>query len=228
LPVVPDVIGRQLPCEVRITARQQRLVVDLAQFAAARRLGVAHLDHFGALCFEQRQCFFEHRRVFAIAQQQPRAAVPKHEGDRFGVEARVQRIEHRAAHRDAEMRFEHGWHVGQHRRHRIATAYAPRRQCAAQAPAAAIGLRPGLADRTMDQRDPVRVDAGRAFDEAQRRQRHEIGLVAVQTDVVRIAARHGRLSCLGACQAFNPARKAPSRARIRILSPCESSYTTLA
>ena len=44
----------------------------------------------------------------------------EHEGDRGGIEAGIERVEHGAAHRHAVVAFEHRRRVGEHDRDRVA------------------------------------------------------------------------------------------------------------
>ncbi|MOA22937.1 hypothetical protein D3C78_1435350 [compost metagenome] len=48
----------------------------------------------------------------------------EHEGDGLGVEPGVERIEHRAGHGHAEMRFDHGRRIGQQHGHAVVLANA--------------------------------------------------------------------------------------------------------
>jgi len=65
------------------------------------------------------------RREFAVDNQRLGLSVIEHEGDRGRIEARVERVEHRAAHRDCVVTFEHRGRVGEHDRDRIAAHKSP-------------------------------------------------------------------------------------------------------
>src|SRR5690606_38431309 len=62
----------------------------------------------------------------------------------------------------------YGGDVGQHDRHRVALADAATGQRRGQASAACVGFRPVAANGAVDNRRVMRVDGGRALDEAQR------------------------------------------------------------
>jgi hypothetical protein len=130
----------------------------------------------------------------AVGDQHAGLAVLQHEGDGLGVEPGVQRVEHGAAHRHAEVRLEHGRRVGQHRGHGVADADATPAQGTGQAAATGVGGAPVLAQVAVDDGDAVRVDVRGAFEEAQGRQGHVVGRVPVQPDRVRIGECHG-VSC---------------------------------
>jgi hypothetical protein len=201
---IPFVAG-QPPRIGRIAAGQEILVVQVAQRLARRGGFVFDLDHQRTGLRQQCQRLFDHRGELPVRQQHARAAMLQHERDRLGIQARIQGVEHGAAHRHPEVRFEQGRHVGQDRGHRVALAQSAGRQCAGQAPASFVGQGPVLALAAVDQRHPLRIYRSRPLDEAQRRQRDEVGRIAVQAHVVLIDPVHGR-----------PTRKASnSPARIR-------------
>jgi hypothetical protein len=104
----------------------------------------------------------------AVGDQHLGLAMAQHEGDGLGVQAHVEGVEHRADHRHAEVRFEHGRDVRQHHRHRVATADATAGQGAGQASAAGIGFAPVTADGAVDHGRVLAIHRGGAFDEAQR------------------------------------------------------------
>jgi len=108
------------------------------------------------------------------------------EGDRFRVKPGVERVQHGARHRHAEVALVHRWRVRQHRGHRVTDLHAAALQGAGELAAAGVGIGPGLAQCTVDDSDPVRVDVRRALQKAQRGQGHKIGTVAVQALVVGV------------------------------------------
>ena len=108
----------------------ERLVFDRADpLARAVVFGIVVVD-------DQRPNLGELQRrandagKLAVDDQRLRLAVVEHEGDRRRVEAGVERVEHRAAHRHAVVAFEHRRRVGEHDRDRVAArdpAFAKRR-----------------------------------------------------------------------------------------------------
>ena len=69
-----------------------------------------------------------HAGEFAIDDQRFRFAVVEHEGERRRVEAGVERVEHRPAHRHAIVAFEHRRRVGEHDGDGVAAREAALRQ----------------------------------------------------------------------------------------------------
>ncbi|MNI62003.1 hypothetical protein D3C73_1173010 [compost metagenome] len=111
-----------------------------------------------------------HAVELAVGNQHLGLAVLQHEGDGFGIQAHVERVEHGADHRHAEVHFKHFRNIGQHHCHGVVLADTAPGQSRGQAPTTGIGLRPGAADRAVDDGGVVRVDVGGALDEAERRQ----------------------------------------------------------
>ena len=109
------------------------------------------------------------------------AGVLEHEGDGLRIQPRVEGVEHRAAHRDAEMRLVHGRRIGQQHRHGVADADPAPRQRRREAPRTGVRFLPRVALRAVDHRQAPRIDRCGALDERQRSQRHEVcpGLVQV-------------------------------------------------
>lgn len=165
LPLVPG----PFPGELRVALGEQRLVVQFANRAAFAILGVVDVDHQRRVV-EHTDGGMDHLVEFVVGDQHLGFAVLQHEGDGFGVEAYVEGVQHRADHRHAIVRLEHLGDVRQHHRHRVALADAAPGQGRGQASAALVGLRPVAADVAVDNRGVVRIDAGGALDEAQRRQ----------------------------------------------------------
>ena len=202
---VPLVVG-QPPRRRRVALGEERFVVHFAETLAGRRRVVLDVDHQRARSVEQGERALDRGRELAVGQQHLGLAVLQHEGDRFRIEPGVERVEHRARGRHAEVRFEHRRHVGQHCRDGVAAADAGGAERAGQAPAALEGLAPVAPERTVDQRGAPRIDRRGTLDEAQRRQRDEVGGVAVEADVVGSGgARHRRFS-------FMPRQARPSAA----------------
>src|SRR5689334_2862643 len=87
------------------------------------------------------------------------------------------------------MRLEEFGHVGRHHRNRVAFADAAAAERAREPAAALVGLRPGIAARTMNDRGPRRIDRRRPLQERERRERHVIRGVALEPDLVGVG--HG-------------------------------------
>ena len=73
------------------------------------------------------------------------------------------------------MALVHRRRVGQHRGHGLANPDATLRERGGQAPAACVGLAPGVALRAMDYRNLLRIDVGGALEEGKGRERRVIG-----------------------------------------------------
>ena len=192
-------VRRVLPRVLGIAVGDERLVVDGAEALAARALRVDDVDD-ERLLREQRQRLLDRRRELGVGDEHLGLAVLQHERDRLGVEPRVERIEHAAGHRHAEMRLDHLRRVGGHQRDRVADADAGLGERRGEPAAARIGLGPGVAALAVDHGEMSRVRVGRARDQRQRRQRRVVGEVAVEVAVVRMRAGHvesGAVSELG-------------------------------
>ena len=111
------------------------------------------------------------------------------EGDCVRIEAGIERIQHGARHRHAEMGVVHGGDVGRHHGDRVVLADPAPLQRARQATGADISVRPGDPPIAMLDRQPIGIDGGGAAEKAERAQRHEIGVVLVEIGVVG-ARRH--------------------------------------
>ena len=83
------------------------------------------------------------------------------------------------------MALKHYGRVGKKRRHRIAALDAVLGQRRSQPPGAHVELAVGAPQRSVDDRRMRGKDGGRALEKAQRRQRLEIGRVAVEIEVIR-------------------------------------------
>ena len=114
----------------------------------------------------------------------------QHEGNGLCIQAGVERVEHGPGHRHTEVNFQHGRHVGQHHRHRIAFANATGCQGVSQLAAAGVGLAPGLAPLAVDSGHMIGIHLGRALNEAQWRKGDEISEILIQSQLVRIDAAH--------------------------------------
>ena len=182
---VPFVV-RHAARRSRVARRQHRLVVLPAHGIGVRRLAgfrVGDLDHQRLrLALRQRQA--EQGDEFAVDQDRLRLAMVEDIGDGRGIEPGVQRVQHGAGHRHAVMAFQHLRRVRQQRRHRVAAADAVRRQRRGEPHAAVAQRAVGPAQRAVDDRDMVREDRRRTFQEQQRRQRLVVGGVAGEPGLV--------------------------------------------
>ena len=177
-------VARQRPGEGGIALFQEGVVFLLAEEHTRVVLRVRDVDHQRLRAGHQRQRALDRGRELAVGEQHLGFAVVELEGDRFRVEPGVERVQHGARHRHAEVAFVHRRRVRQHRGHRVAGLHAAALQRARQLAAAAVGLGPGLAQRAVDDGDPVRVDVRRAFQKTQRAQGDMVGAVALQSLVI--------------------------------------------
>ncbi|MCY1432405.1 hypothetical protein D9M71_484030 [compost metagenome] len=112
----------------------------------------------------------DHCVELTVGNQHLGLAMLQHECNGLGIQANVQWVEHSADHRHTEMHFKHLGNVGQHHRHRVVLADTATGQRRGQASATGVGLRPGAANRTVDNGEVIGISAGGALDETQRRQ----------------------------------------------------------
>ncbi len=117
---LPFVAG-ELPGELRVATRDERLVIGFAQPLASGPQRVGHVDNEW-LVPHARERSGDQRREFGVGDKHLRFAVLEHEAERLGVEPRVQRVQHAARHRNAEMAFDHFGCVGEHRGNGVAAA----------------------------------------------------------------------------------------------------------
>jgi hypothetical protein len=162
-------VRRPLPGESRVAFGQQRFVVQIADRLAFTVFWIIDVDHQWRV-IQHANGSVNHIMELAVGNQHLGFAMLQHEGDGFGIQAHVERVEHRADHRHAEVHFKHLGNVGQHHRHRVVLADPATGQRRSQTAAAGVGLRPGAADRAMDDGGVVWINAGGALDEAERRQ----------------------------------------------------------
>ena len=141
------------------------------------------------LALAPRQRLFHHLGEFAIDDEHLGFSVIERERENGGVEARVQRVEHRAAHRYAVVRLNHCRRIGEHDRDSVAALDAAARQRRRQLPGARIELPVVPGPRAVHDCGLVRIDRRSALKERKRRQRLEIRRVALEVGVV---SRHGR------------------------------------
>ena len=190
-------VGGRLPGKVGVAHGHKLVIRDAAQpLHGARVERVLHINHQqrrGGLA--QRQRLLHDASKFRVNDDNFGLSVIEHEGYGLGVQPGIERIEHRARGRNAEMRLNHRRRVGQHHRHGVALAYAVLAERAGQLAAAAKQFSPVSPQLAMHDGQPLRVDLGGALNEGQRRQRREIGLVTGQV-LVKNAAHAGCSSVL--------------------------------
>ena len=179
-------VGGRLPCIFRITLCDEALVLRLTDaLARARIFRVVDVDHERSL-LEGGERARDGAGKLAVGDQDFGPAMLEHEGDRLRVESRVQRVEDRARHRNAEVALEHFRGIREHRRHGIADAYPPARERGGEPPAARIGLGPRAAARPVDDRGAVWIDVSGALDESQRREGRVVRRVLAEIELVRM------------------------------------------
>ncbi len=155
---VPFVLRRELG-EIGVALGEEGLVVERAEPLAAGSLRVGDVDD-QRLFVEERQGAIDRRRKFGVGDQHLGFAVAQDEGDRLGIEADVERVQHRTGHRHPEMRLKAFRHIGRHQRHRVAASDPVRRERRGEAAAALEALMPSVAALAMDHRGALRVDGG--------------------------------------------------------------------
>ena len=171
-------VGGQRPGK-RSIARGQKFVVGDAAEARdiAREQRVLHINHQQRRTgLAQCQRFGHHTGKFRVDDDDAGFSVVQHEGQRFGVQPGVQRIQHRTCRGNAKVRFHHRRGVGQHHRHCVAGLHTCFLQGACQLAATGEHFGPVAPQRAMHHRQPLWVDLRGALDERQRRQRGVIGL----------------------------------------------------
>ena len=186
----------------------ERLVVLLADSLAALAQRIVDVDHHRRRIHSvERLC--DHRRELAIGDQHLGLGVAEDEADRGGVEPVVEGVEHRAAHRHAEVRFEHLRDVRRYQRDGVAGPYAASCERPGEAAAARVELRVGDAPGSMHNRGLARVDHGRSLEEADWGERDEVRGALVEPVLVGVAGS-GHLRFSGERAAIAYASSAPS------------------
>ncbi len=184
---VPFVV-RQFPVVIRIAAGDEVLVFDIAETLAARTRRVVDIDDIG-LRLAEGQRFLHDRREFGVGDHRLRLAMIEDEGDGGGVETGVDRVQHRAGHRHAEMRVVDRRDIGREAGDGVVLGDAARGEPAGELAGAVVGFRVAVAHIAMDHRRVVGIDGGAAAQEGQRAQRHVIGRVLAE--IVFVFVRHG-------------------------------------
>ena len=178
-------VGRPLPRELRVAAREERLVLDLAEQVPARRVRVVDVDDEGP-AVESGEGGADGRRELAVGDDCLCLAVLQDEGDGARVEAGVDGVDHRAQHRHREGRLPGGGDVGGHDGDGVAAPDPSRGEARGEPAAAAVGLGPGMAAVAVDDGRALGIDGRASFEEADGREvgvvrgvRVEVGLVGV-------------------------------------------------
>ena len=158
------------PVEIGGALVEERFVVHGAEQRTALVQGIVDVDHQRAV-FEHAQSALRDGAEFTVDDEDLCLSMRELEGDRLGIEADVQRVQHSAGHGHAEMRFIHRRHIRRENGDGVARPDAMPRQGGREPAAAVVGLCPGAAPRAVDKSDPMRMDRRRLRQEAQRRQR---------------------------------------------------------
>ncbi len=187
---VPFVVGH-FPREARIAGGDEVLVFERAErLARAGELGIVVIDeqrfHLG-----ERQRLLRQPGEFPVGDQHLGVGMVELEGDDRGVEPGIDGVEHRGAHRHAVVAFEHRGGIGEDDRDGVAAADAALRQRRAEAARARVEIAVAPSQRPVDDRGVVGKHRGRPLQERQRRERLEVGGIAIEIDVV---GGHGRPS----------------------------------
>ena len=173
-------IRRLGPLKPRRRTRKQRLVVLVPQpVPRPVVLGIVDVDHQGAR-LAQPQCLGYRGGEFPVGDQYPGLGVIKDVSDRRGVQPGVDRVQHRAGHRDPEVRLHHLRGIRRDHRHRIPAAHAPRRQRRGKPLAPLPRLRPGEPPPAVHDGQPVGIDVRAPVQEHQRRQRRVVRRIRLQ------------------------------------------------
>ena len=178
-------VGGWRPGGARIAAGEELLVLDVAQPLAAGPERVGQIDHRDAAP-ERRQRLLDGRRELGVGEEHLRFRVLEDERDRRGVETVVERVEHRARHRHAEVRLVHRRSVGRHHRDRVAAADAEARERRGEPARALVDLGPGVASIAVHHRHAIGERRRAAGQERERRERNVVRRVLVEVGLVRI------------------------------------------
>ncbi len=183
-------VFRELPDKIRVTFLEEGFVILFAERFTAGEFGVQRIDDQRLWPFEQRQSRFDDGGKFRIGNQHLGFAVRQHEGNGFGIETGVQRIQHGTDHRHAEMTLKHGCRIGQHHGHRIPLADAATLKGGGQLTATVVGFLPGVLAAPLDHGNALRINEGRALEKAQRGKRNVVGRILLQTDGIRVCHKY--------------------------------------
>ena len=100
--------------------------------------------------------------------------------DRGWIQARIERTEDGARHRDAEVRLDNSGNIRCHAAHCVSGPNSTFGQRIGQRAASALQLLPGSAEGSVDDSGAVRVDGGGPIDQCERCESAEVGLTLLQ------------------------------------------------
>ena len=104
---------------IRVALGQQRLVLQLANaLGLAQKFRVGHIDN-QRLAFQLGNRRLNHLGKLRVYQNHLGFAVGQHIANGVGIEANIERIQHAARQRHAEVSLEHRGNIGQHGGHRL-------------------------------------------------------------------------------------------------------------
>ena len=172
-------VGGWRPGGARIAAREEVLVLDLAESLAAGPERIGEVDHRDAPP-EDRQRLLDGRRELGVGEEHLRLRVLENERDRRRIQPVVERVEHGARHRHAEVRFVHRRRVGRHHRDRVAAADAEPAERRRQPARSLVDLGPGVALVAVHDRDVIGKRCRAARQERERRERNVVRRVLVE------------------------------------------------
>ena len=182
-----ELVLRQGPGEIGIAFLQERFVVHSPRAACRPACRGSSMSITSGRRSSSRSARLYDSAEFAVGDQYFCFAVRELESNRFGIEPDVQRVQHRAGHRHAEMRLVDRGNIGRHHGDGIARTHATLLQSRCEAAAAGVGLRPGAAPLAVDNGDPIGIGLGGLRQEAQRRERGVVRLGLTQASTVRAA-----------------------------------------
>ena len=132
---------------------------------------------------------FDDAQELPVHQNELRFAMRKAQSDSRRIEPEIQAVEHRARHRDTEMGFDHGGHVGSHDSNRIALADAAPVQRRSQSVCAICEFPICVSLHPVDHCDLVGIGEGRPPQKGNRRKRRIVRGIWLQVLFINIG--HG-------------------------------------
>jgi hypothetical protein len=159
--------------EVRVAGGEEGLVVGRAEQVALRRGGVVDVDDHRAGGGEG-EGLGDGGGELAVGDQHLRLGVVEDVGDGLRVEPAVERVQHAAGHRHAEMRLVELGRVGGHDRDGLARGEPGADERRGEAAAAGVSLGPAPAGGAVDHGGAVGKDRRRLAQETDGRKRHVV------------------------------------------------------